>query len=207
MFRQKWSPVNHAYFGGASHNGCELSHASGSSRTALISFSPLSQRKRQFSLLTSLHSLLVLLGGRPQAASLVRGLRPRNAPSPTTCLVDRVPEFATGAQSTEFIRTRSLQSHQIPVGVGLVPAVAQPPICGPHDKSQLGAALRLSRSRQTLSATPGMNSPPGCSHLKSGMYPNLPYLPPEMSRVPHLSYRIASAYNQRFRSPPNAHSM
>ena len=120
---------------GTSQNGDELSHASRISSAAPISCSPLSQRKRHVSLLTPLHSLLVLMGGRPQAASLVRGLRPRNAPGPTTCLVDRVPVFVTGAQSSEFLRTRSLYSHRVPVGAGLVPAVAHHPIYGPRDKS------------------------------------------------------------------------
>ena len=152
----------------------------------------------------SSHSLLVLLGGRPQAASLVRGLRPRNAPGPTICLVDRVPIFVAGAQLREDLPTRSLHSHQIPVGAGFVPALPHLPICGPHDESQPGAALRLSRSRQTLPATAGMNSPPDCSHPKSMMNPNLACLPPGMSRVPRLSYRSASEYSQRFRSPPTA---
>ena len=139
MFCEGHSPLSNA--AGAFQNGGELSHASGSSRAAPISRSNLNQRKRQFSLLTSLHSLLVLMGGRPQAASLVRGLRPRNAPGPITCLIDRVPVFATGAQSTEFLRPRSLQSHRIPVGAGLVPALAHHPIYGPRDKSQPGACL------------------------------------------------------------------
>ena len=59
---------------GASQYGGEFPYASGHSKAPSISRSTLSQRKREFSLLT-------LLGGRPQAASLVRGLRPRNAPS------------------------------------------------------------------------------------------------------------------------------
>ena len=33
------------------------------------------------------------MGGRPQAASLVQGLRPRNAPPPKPSLTDRVCAF------------------------------------------------------------------------------------------------------------------
>jgi len=49
----------------ASQNGSELPHASGRSGSPTISRSTLSQKKRQFSLLTPLHSLLALLGGPP----------------------------------------------------------------------------------------------------------------------------------------------
>ena len=40
-----------------------------------------------------LFTLYSHLGGRPQAASLVRGLRPRNAPGPTTCLAGSVANW------------------------------------------------------------------------------------------------------------------
>ena len=59
----------------------------------------------------------------PSRPSLVRGLRPRNAPSPTTCLADLVSLFVTGAQSKEFRQAASPQSNEIPVGAGLVPAL------------------------------------------------------------------------------------
>ncbi|MCY3899826.1 MAG: hypothetical protein OXF86_14720, partial [Caldilineaceae bacterium] len=59
--------------------------------------------------------------------SLVRGLRPRNAPSPTTCLIDLVSTLATGACSTEFRQTTVHRPYQFPLGAGPVPALARPP--------------------------------------------------------------------------------
>ena len=59
----------------------------------------------------------------PFRPSLVRGLRPRNAPPPTTCLADLVSLFVTGAQSKEFRQTTSPQSYVFPVGAGLVPTL------------------------------------------------------------------------------------
>ncbi len=77
----------------------------------------------------------------PIRPSLVRGLRPRNAPSPTTCLVDRVSTLVTSAQSKVLSQTTSPQSHQIPAGAGLVPALARPtdelhPRLGTHRASR-----------------------------------------------------------------------
>ena len=96
------------------------------------------------SLLFPLSSLIWAVG--PIRPSLVRGLRPRNAPSPTTCLVDRVLIFVTGAHSSEFLRPRSLQSHQIPVGAGLVPAHAHP---------KFGAHPRIFQRQQCIQSERG----------------------------------------------------
>ena len=122
----------------ASQNGGELSYTSASNGSAPNPRSTLSQRERQFSLFAPLPSLLAFLGGRAQTPSLVRGLRPRNAPSPTTRLVDLVSISVTGLQSKEFPQTTSRLSHQLSVGAGLVPDLAPPPIGGPHDKARPG---------------------------------------------------------------------
>ncbi|MCY3993992.1 MAG: hypothetical protein OXF50_22405, partial [Caldilineaceae bacterium] len=58
-------------------------------------------------------------------------LRPRNAPSPTTCLVDLVSIFVTGDQSKELRQTTSRKSNRISADAGLVPAQCHP-INVPH---------------------------------------------------------------------------
>ena len=76
------------------------------------------------SLLFTLSSLFWAVG--PIRPSLVRGLRPRNAPSPTTCLADLVSKFGTGACPRGVRHTTFLQPRQSPVGAGLVPALERP---------------------------------------------------------------------------------
>ena len=122
---------------GASQNGGGFSYITGSNGPAAISRSTLSQRKRQF----SLSSLFWAVG--PIRPSLVRGLRPRNAPSPTTCLFDLVSTLVTGAHSKEFRQPASRQSHQLSVGAGLVPALLRPPPSPPPSpqNAAVGAGL------------------------------------------------------------------
>ncbi|MDE0462628.1 MAG: hypothetical protein OXH93_09475, partial [Caldilineaceae bacterium] len=48
------------------------------------------------------------------------------------CLIDRVSIFVTGAYSKVSSQTTSRLSHQIPVGDGLVPALAPAPTDGRH---------------------------------------------------------------------------
>ena len=68
----------------------------------------------------------------PSRPSLVRGLRPRNAPSPTTSLADRVSIFVTGAHSKVLRQTPSRQPHQIPVWAPRVVALALAQHRRPH---------------------------------------------------------------------------
>ncbi len=49
-------------------------------------------------------------------------------PPPTTCLIDLVSTLATGACSTEFRQPTIRRPFQFPVGAGLVPALALPPV-------------------------------------------------------------------------------
>ena len=59
------------------------------------------------------------------------------------------------------------------------------PSADPAIRPSLALALRLSRSRQTISATAGMDSPPDCSHPNSAMHPMrgcIPYCCPPLAR-------------------------
>ena len=89
------------------------------------------------SVLFPLSSIFWAVG--PIRPSLVRGLRPRNAPSTTTCLADLVSTLVTRAQSKVFSQTTSRQSHQIQVGAGLVPALEPSPTDGRHRTAGPGA--------------------------------------------------------------------
>ena len=105
------------------------------------------------SLLFTLSLLFWAVG--PSRPSLVRGLRPRNAPSPTTCLIDLVSTLAASAHSTGFRQTTSRHSHQIPAGAppsaspspsplnrsrrGRPCACLGPPIEGTHGNARPGA--------------------------------------------------------------------
>ena len=60
-------------------------------------------------------------------------------PPPTTCLIDRVSIFVTGAYSNVSSPTTSRQSHQIPVCAGLVPALALSPTDARHRTAGPGA--------------------------------------------------------------------
>ena len=75
--------------------------------------------------LTTNHLPLLFWAVGPIRPSLVRGLRPRNAPGPTTCLADLVSTFGTGACPKGVRHTTFLQPRQFPVGAGLVPALAR----------------------------------------------------------------------------------
>ena len=133
--------------------------------------------ERCFSLLAFVRSGLF---GPP----LCGGLRPRNAPSPTTCLVDLVSLFVTGAQSKDL-----LPNHVPPVPEPVPPkqncrtlssllSTLSSPLCLPSHPRLTNStvrpgqahALRLAIRRKTFSATAGIDSPPDCSHPKSGMH-------------------------------------
>ena len=87
----------------------------------------------------------------PSRPSLVRGLRPRNAPSPTTSLAYPVSKFVAGPQSKVSSPTTSRQSHQIPVGAGPVPALARPTE-GRHPTARPGACT-VSRPKTVNNAS------------------------------------------------------
>ena len=79
------------------------------------------------------------------------GLPPQRPPS-TTCLVDLVPTFATGVQSKVFRQTTSRQFYQVPVGAGLVPALARPQkVTFPYPlESPVGAGLVPAQDRRQV---------------------------------------------------------
>ena len=105
----------------------------------------------------------------PIRPSLVRGLRPRNAPSPTTCLADQVSTFGTGACPRGVRPTTFLQLRQFPVGAGLVPALARPTDVR-HRKARPGACT-ASRPKTVNNASRRSHGfPPDCSHPKTGMH-------------------------------------
>ncbi|MCY4081713.1 MAG: hypothetical protein OXF54_15825, partial [Caldilineaceae bacterium] len=60
-------------------------------------------------------------------------------PRPTTCLIDRVSLFVTGAYSKVSSQTTSRQSHQIPTGAGHVNALAHSPTDGLHRTARPGS--------------------------------------------------------------------
>ncbi|MDE0197423.1 MAG: hypothetical protein OXK78_04455, partial [Caldilineaceae bacterium] len=61
------------------------------------------------------------------------------APSPTTRLADRVSTLVTSAKWKVSSQTTSRQSLQIPLGTGLVPALAPSPTDGRHRTARPGA--------------------------------------------------------------------
>ena len=174
MWDAKWERAEPKI--GASQNRSEPPYTSGSISATPVSRSPLSQRKRQFSLLTPLHSLLAFGRSGLFGPPLCGGSAPATPP-PKTCFIDLVSIFVAGAQSKEFRQTTSRQSPQIPVGAPLVGALDRPtPIASPINPSRpctapLVPALRPPQNLQTNSATTVTIPAPDCLHPKSGTHP------------------------------------
>ena len=130
---------------GASQIGGKPSQASRSNRAASI---PRSTRRKAPPLTTNHQPLTTAVWAvGPIRPSLVRGLRPRNAPSPTTCLADLVSTFVIGACPRGVRRTTFLQPRQFPVGAGLVPALAHSPT---HQRHPTAKHLACTASRQEM---------------------------------------------------------
>ena len=102
--------------------------------------------------LSPLHSLFAFGRSGLFGPPLCGGSAPATPP-PKTCLIDLVSIFVTGAQSKELRQTTSRQSHPVPAGAGTRPALSR------------------SQSRNIISTTTGMDSPPDCSHSIFGTHP------------------------------------
>ena len=150
----------------ASQNGAELPHASDSSGAAPVSRLTLRQRKRQF-------SLLVLLGGRAYSALPCAG-----APPPQRPLSYNMPRRPRVYVRNGCPVERVSPNHGPPVL--RIPRRCRPcacplpsPFSGPPPvRPGLAAALHLSTSRQTISATAGTILTPDFLHPKSRMHPS-----------------------------------